>query len=105
MKQQKLIKSDFSSKGILPKQKKVDMNYIWNSLIGFYKPEYDKLTSEEIYDLYVKRKEYLSTYKSGKKPKKTDIEVETQLLNFALKNKYMIVGIFFDKQSKRGINN
>lgn len=70
---------------------------LYYSLNGFYKPEYDSYHPEEIYNLYLKRKEVLlkgnrNEYKMTK---------DSMLQKMAIKFESTCIGFFRDKQDKR----
>jgi hypothetical protein len=77
---------------------------IYYSLTGFYKKDYDKIDPEEIYNLYIRRKEYNITHKHPTQNKnKVALQYDIAMLGFAKQFKNTIIGFFRDKQLSRGL--
>ena len=70
-----------------------DYNKMFYSLNGYYQPQYDDLSPEEIAINYLKRKQEL--YRRKKKMS------EAEYMLFASENVNLIIGFFKDKQNKR----
>ena len=77
---------------------------VWYSWNGFYKPEYDSMLPESIYELYVDRKYHLINSRKPTKDKNWErLLKDKEMVEFTSQHKNMAIGFFRDKQAKRRI--